>query len=81
MNKLWSSEAWDDYIYWVEHDDKIRVKINTLLLNIDMGQLELKKDDLSGLYTVTIDEKNYLVFKLYDNTIEILQCGSSYRDK
>ena len=30
MEKIWSDEAWDDYLYWQEQDKKTLKKINAL---------------------------------------------------
>jgi Txe/YoeB family toxin of Txe-Axe toxin-antitoxin module len=35
MNKLWSDDAWDDYLYWQEQDRKTLKRINKLLRDID----------------------------------------------
>ena len=87
MLKIWSDEAWEDYIYWQGQDKKTLHKINNLLKSIDRngynceGQPEPLKDELSGFYSVRIDKKNRLVFRIIENAIEISQCGSHYRDK
>ncbi|MDF2866529.1 MAG: Txe/YoeB family addiction module toxin [Clostridia bacterium] len=31
MNKLWSDEAWSDYVHWQSQDKKTVKKINNLL--------------------------------------------------
>lgn len=35
MNKVWSDEAWDDYIYWQSQDKKTLKRINNLIKDID----------------------------------------------
>jgi toxin YoeB len=87
MNKIWTDEAWEDYLYWQQQDKKTLKRINTLLKDIDrhgyncMGKVEPLKYDLSGLYSVRIDHNNRIVFKIENNTLYIAQCGSHYRDK
>lgn len=87
MKKLWTDDAWDDYLYWQSQDKKTLKKINKLLDDIDRhgyqttGKPEPLKGNLSGYWSVRIDEKNRIVFRLNENGIEILQCGSHYRDK
>lgn len=34
MKKIWSDEAWDDYVYWQNQDKKTLKKINRLLQDI-----------------------------------------------
>lgn len=62
-------------------------KINRLIVDIDRngynctGKPEPLKGDLSGFWSVRIDDKNRIVFRIKDDQLEIWQCGSHYRDK
>ena len=69
MRKLWGDEAWQEYLNWQTQDKKMLRKINRLLM------------DLPGYWSVRIDEKNRIVFRIENNNIEIIQCGTHYRDK
>ena len=68
-------------------DKKTLKKISRLIQDIDrngyhcQGQPEPLKGDLSGFWSVRIDAKNRIVFRIVDNRMEIAQCGSHYRDK
>jgi len=87
MTKLWHDDAWDDYLYWQTQDKKTLRRINKLLADIErngynsIGKPEPLKHDLSGWWSVKIDEKNRIVFRIEVGKLEILQCGSHYRDK
>ena len=87
MRKIWHDKAWEDYEYWLSQDRKTLKKIHRLLKSIDRsgyqceGHPEALKGDLSGFYSVHIDEKNRLVFRITDEGIEIVQCGSHYGDE
>lgn len=87
MQKNWSDEAWEDYLYWQTQDKKMLKKINRLLKDIDRkgyggtGKPEPLKEDLSGYWSVRIDECNRIVFRIKEGSLEIWQCGSHYRDK
>ena len=87
MSKLWQDDAWDDYVYWQSQDKRTLRKINKLLQDIErngyngIGKPEPLKGDLSGFWSVEIDEKNRIVFRTEDGKTEIIQCGSHYRDK
>ena len=35
MRKIWSDEAWEDYLYWQNQDKKTLKRINALLKDID----------------------------------------------
>ncbi len=87
MRKIWHDEAWEEYLYWQTQDKKTLKKINNLIKSIDRngykceGDPEPLKSDLSGFWSVKIDQKNRIVFRINGNELEILQCGSHYRDK
>lgn len=84
MIKLWHDEAWEDYLYWQKQDKKYLKKINKLLKSIDrngyncIGKPEPLLGNLSGYWSVHIDEKNRIVFRIVDEALEIVECGSHY---
>lgn len=87
MRNLWLDEAWEEYLAWQTQDRKTLKKINRLLLDIDRngyqctGKQEPLSGDLSGFWSVRIDEKNRIVFRIKDENLEIIQCGTHYREK
>jgi len=87
MTKIWHDLAWKDYLHWQTQDKKTLKKINKLLLDIErngyngIGKPEPLKHDLSGFWSVKIDDKNRIVFRIECGKIEITQCGSHYQDK
>ena len=87
MIKSWDDDAWEDYIYWQTQDRKTLKKINKLLRDIERngydgtGKPEPLKNDLQGYWSVEIDKKNRIVFRIKEGKLEIIQCGSHYRDK
>ena len=86
MNKIWSDIAWDDYLYWQGQDKKTLKKINSLIKDIDRngykckGKPEPLKGNLSSYWSVRIDQKNRLVFRIADGALEIAQCRTHYGD-
>jgi len=87
MRKIWHDDAWEEYLDWQTQDKKTLKKINSLIRNIDRngycctGKPEPLRGEWTGFWSVRIDEKNRLVFRISDNVIEIAQCGSHYGDK
>ena len=87
MKKIWHDDAWDEYEYWQSQDKKTLKKINRLLKSIERngykceGHPEKLTGDLNGFYSAHIDEKNRIVFRITEDGLEIIQCGSHYRDK
>ena len=58
MRKIWSDEAWADYLYWQTQDKKTLRRINKLIQDIErngyngMGKPEPLKGGLSGYWSV-----------------------------
>ena len=87
MRKIWHDSAWEDYLYWQNQDKRILKKINNLLKDIDRngyqctGRPEALSGNFAGFWSVKIDDKNRIVFRIIDGILEIVQCGSHYGDK
>ena len=87
MNKLWSAEAWEDYLYWQTQDKKTLKRINLLIQDISrngydgIGKPEPLRGDLSGWWSRRIDDTNRLIYRIQGNQIEIAQCRTHYGDK
>ncbi|SFG94202.1 toxin YoeB [Desulfotomaculum arcticum] len=87
MNKVWSDEAWKDYLYWQKQNKKTLKRINLLIQDIDrngydgIGKPEPLGENWSGFWSRRIDEKNRLVYRIQNNNIEIAQCRTHYKDK
>ena len=86
MKKIFSDDAWDDYLYWQAQDKKTLKRINALLLDIErnghvgIGRPELLKEQ-AGYWSRRINEKDRLVYKILDGAILIAQCRTHYGDK
>ena len=87
MRKIWSDAACEDYLYLQTQDKKTLRRINKLIQDIErngyngMGKPEPLKGDLSGYWSVRIDDANRIIFRIVNGELEIWQCGSHYRDK
>ena len=76
--KIWSDEAWEDYLYWQLQDKKTLKRINQLIKDIErngelegIGNPEALKGDLQGEFSRRIDEKNRLVYHIENGRIYI----------
>ncbi len=85
MSKLLFSErAWSEYIDWQMQDRKTTKRINLLLKEIarhafdGLGKPEPLKNDLSGCWSRRIDDTNRIIYRVADDSIEILQCKGHY---
>ncbi len=87
MIKAWSDAAWEDFEYWMKQDKKTLNRILRLLKDIDrngcsgIGKPERLSGDLSAYWSRRIDDSNRIVYRIENNTVKIVQCGSHYRDK
>ena len=85
MKILWDDNAWKEYLSWQETDAKKIKRINRIINDINRngynctGKPEILSGDLSGYWSVRIDKKNRIVFRICGNNLEIIQCGTHYR--
>ena len=56
MRKIWSDEAWEDYLYWQEQDKKTLKKINSLIKDIE-------RNGLQGIELAKVP--SFLYYRLY----------------
>jgi len=84
MKILFPSNAWDDYLYWLETDKKTTRKINALIKDISrtpcegIGKPEPLRHALAGYWSRRINEEHRLVYKVEDDTLKILQSRYHY---
>jgi toxin YoeB len=87
MLKIWSDDAWEDYLYWQQQDKKTLKRINALIKdierngNVGTGKPELLKHQFQGCWSRRIDDTNRLVYRIEGDSLEILQCRTHYGDK
>lgn len=85
MNKLFTDEAWKDYLYWFESDRKILKKINDLIKEIDRtpfegrGKPEALKYSLSGYWSRRIDHEHRIVYQIEENQITFISFRFHYQ--
>ena len=85
MIKSWSDDAWKDYMYCHQQNDKATIrKINNLIKSIDrtpfegLGKPEALRNDLSGYWLRRITQEHRLVYRIKDDEIQILSCLYHY---
>ncbi len=87
MNKMFSDNAWQDFLLWMREDRKTAKKIASLLADIErngnegLGKPESLKGNLSGYWSRRISEKDRLIYRFYETTIYIAACKGHYGDK
>ena len=84
MRKIWSDEAWEDYLDWQMQDKKTLRRINLLIKDAErnpytgLGKPEPLRGDLSGFWSRRIDDKNRLVYRVSSDFLEIASCKGHY---
>ncbi len=84
MNKVWTKEAWEDYLYWETQDKKTLKRINSIIKDIErngykgIGKREPLKHELKGFWSRRIDDEHRFVYRIFDSQLEILQCRTHY---
>lgn len=79
-----TSEAWTDYLYWVENDQKILKKINKLIEEIQRtpfkgsGKPEPLKFNLTGHWSRRIAIKDRLIYRIESEKILVISCKGHY---
>ena len=84
MIKVFSEQAWEDYLYWQSQDKKVLKRINLLIKDISrdpfkgLGEPEPLKYNWSGYWSRRITLEHRIVYKVVDNEIRIAQCRYHY---
>ena len=86
MKKLWSDEAWEEYLYWQMNDKKLIKKINELLKSVEregamkgIGKPEPLKYRKG--YSRRISEADRLTYDIEDGILYIYTCKGHYDDR
>ena len=86
MKVFFEKEAWKEYLYWQKTDKKVLRKINDLIKEIQrspldgIGKPEPLRFDLSGYWSRRINQELRLVYKISEQSDEIIivQCRYHY---
>lgn len=84
MNLIFSSHAWEDYLYWQSTNKKILKRINTLIKDIQrspyegIGKPEPLKHGLSGYWSRRINDEHRIVYKFENDSLKIAQLRFHY---
>lgn len=80
----WDFDAWEDYLYWQNHDKKNLKRINNIIKDIirnpfdGIGKPEPLKNNLSGLWSRRIDDEHRIVYIVENDVIIIFSCRGRY---
>ncbi len=81
----WSDDAWDDYMYWHDQDQKkIIKKINKLIKDIErhpfegLGKPEPLQYKISGKWSRRINLERRLIYSVDKGNLYIYSCKDRY---
>ena len=86
MKLLWHDSAWEDYLYWHNCDKQIVKRIHAIIKDIQrngyvgIGKPEPLKGNLQSWWSRRIDAEHRLVYRILDDTCQIIQCKGHYDD-
>ncbi|MCK4709812.1 MAG: Txe/YoeB family addiction module toxin [Gammaproteobacteria bacterium] len=84
MKLIFSSKAWENYLYWQTTDKKMIKRINTLIKDIQrspyegIGKPEPLKHGLSSYWSRRINDEHRIVYKFQSDEILIAQLRYHY---
>ena len=87
MPKLWSGDAWEDYLWWQSQDKRTLKRINKLVEDAQSNPYEVLGNpvklnlSLSVLWSRRINEKDRLIYDVQGDAIRIYSARSHYSDK
>ena len=79
-----TTDGWEDYLYWQAHDKQVLKKINQLLKDcqrdplLGIGKPEPLRNELSGAWSRRITEEHRLVYLVTDGEIRVSGCRYHY---
>ena len=84
MKLTFSTQAWEDYLYWQKTDKKVLKRINLIIKDVvrspheGLGKPEPLKHALSGYWSRRITDEHRIVYKAMDDQILIAQLKYHY---
>lgn len=84
MRKVWDDKAWEDYLYWQQHDKQVLKRLNMLIRDAErdpfsgVGKPEPLRGDLSGFWSRRINDEHRLVYRVANGLLEIASCKDHY---
>jgi toxin YoeB len=81
---IWTTAAWEDYLYWQTQDRKTLKRINALIQDavrspfVGIGKPEPLRANLSGFWSRRIDDTHRLVYSVEGDDLAIIACRYHY---
>jgi toxin YoeB len=85
MKIAFTDSAWQDYLWFQEHDRKLLKRVNMLIKDASrspfegIGKPEPLKGDLSGYWSRRIDDEHRLLYTIARDEMIIVACRFHYK--
>ena len=87
MNRSFTDNGWEDYLWFQKNDKKSLKRINNLIKSATrspftgVGKPEPLHGNLTGYWSRRINEKDRLIYGVMENNLIILACRTHYGEK
>ncbi len=87
MNKIFTDNAWQDYLWLLKNNKRGLKRVNGLLKDISrspfsgIGKPERLHGDLTGYWSRRVNEKDRLIYGVDGKAVTILACRTHYSEK
>ncbi|MFC0861579.1 Txe/YoeB family addiction module toxin [Sphaerimonospora cavernae] len=84
MKILFTPEAWDDYLWWLQNDRVTLKRLNRLIEDIcrsgyeGIGKPEPLRQNLSGFWSRRITTEHRIVYAIEADIVQIVACRTHY---
>jgi toxin YoeB len=84
MKVVFSTRAWEEYLWWQAQDRKTLKRINALIADIQrngnegIGKPEPLKHGFHGYWSRRIDDEHRLVYRVAEDNINVAACRFHY---
>jgi toxin YoeB len=86
MKLSFTPAAWEDYLWFQQHDRKLLKRINNLIQDVlrtpfeGIGKPEPLKGDLTGYWSRRVTDEHRLDYMARENEVIIVACRFHYSD-
>jgi toxin YoeB len=84
MNLVFTEAAWQDYLWFQEHNRPLLKRINDLIRDVQrspfrgLGKPEPLKGELSGYWSRRFNTEHRLVYGVSETELTVIACRSHY---
>jgi len=87
MDKKFTENAWQDYLWLLRNNKRAVKRVNLLLKDVSrtpfegIGKPEPLHGNFTGYWSRRVNEKDRLIYTVADEVVTILACRTHYNEK